>query len=352
MTVNYANSQEDLTNFLPNPYNKEVFILTDSNCTHHCLPLITSIYKIPGSSIFTIKAGETNKDVSSYIQVIDFLATKNASRNAILLNIGGGIITDLGGFVASTYKRGIQFINIPTSLMAMVDAAHGGKVGINHNHLKNYIGSFSDSQKVIIYPDFLKSLPTKELLSGFAEVLKHGLIADKQYWNQIKSLQPSEINPSQWMDIIQKSIYIKTSITSQDKRESGIRKNLNFGHTIGHAFESWALSADISITHGHAVAAGMICEAYLSMRLNQLPEIELKEITSHLTPIYNNVPIKTEDFDSLLTIMSFDKKNSNQQIHMSLLHSIGNCHPDIVADEQTIRDSLDYYLGQYHATNL
>lgn len=316
--------------------------ITDSNCLLHCIPHVVSQTELTNTFVF--EAGEQNKNSHTFLNGIEYLAVKNLSRKAILINIGGGVTTDLGGFMAATYKRGVRFINIPTSLMGMVDASIGGKVGINHRGLKNYIGAFYRPESVLICPAFLDSLPRAEIISGFAEVLKHGLIADRSYWEVCKKLDIRNSNGIDWMPIVKKSAAIKSDVVSRDHNEQGVRKALNFGHTIGHAIESFFLQQNKNITHGQAVAAGMLCESYIAHNRIGLSEDELKDIHIYIKCIYDKLPFDVQDIEPILEYMRFDKKNMGNTLLFSLIPSIGSCETDIEVSENKVRDALEYYL--------
>ncbi len=321
------------------------FFITESNCLTLCIPKIGLSKSESQSSVFVFNPGEKNKNSSSFLKAIEFLASKNASRDALLINVGGGVTTDLGGYIAASYKRGISFINIPTSLMGMVDASHGGKVGINHGNLKNYIGAFVNASHIYICTDFLKTLPEQELISGFAEILKHGLISDKTYWTECSNIEPTELSSEKWLPIVKKSIDIKSAIVNDDFKEQNIRKILNFGHTIGHSIESHFLKHNKNITHGQAVASGMIMEAYISNKLSTLPEIELNEIESTIDKTFERVAIEHKDIDELLSFIKFDKKNKAGNINMSLLKSIGVSKYDRNVSHELIKEALEFYIA-------
>lgn len=345
MAVHFCNNSLELENLLQHISPDEVFTITDDNCNTYCLPELIAAKTLSIHNTFTFPSGEKNKCLATYENAIDFLAKKNLSRKGTIINIGGGVTTDLGGFVAASYKRGVRFIHIPTSLMAMVDASHGGKVGINNKELKNYIGSFSQPDCILIYPGFLKTLPEVELLSGYAEVLKHGIIADKSYWEYTKTLNPFDISATDWLSIIQQSIDIKMAIVEADPLEANERKKLNFGHTVGHAFESLLLKQNASISHGHAVAAGMIVESAIAHRINKLPLHEQNDITHHISKLYDKLPIYHTDIPQLITLMSYDKKNPQKGIEMALPNNIGQCDYNISLETDVIEACLIQYMS-------
>lgn len=309
-----------------------IFILTDQNTARHCYPKIRRM--VPAHTLIRIKSGEKNKDLKAAASIWKALSKASAGRKAVLINLGGGLVTDIGGFASSAYKRGIRFINIPTSLLAQVDASSGGKTGIDLDGWKNQIGSFAFPEAVYIDPRFLKTLPKRELNSGWTESLKHGLIADAGYWNALRQLKTSDLISS---SLIKRSVEIKARITSEDPKEKGLRKILNFGHTMGHAFESAYLKSRRPLLHGEAIAAGMICEAYLSRKCLGLSDQALQEIVSTLRPV---VPVREIRLakNKLFGLLQQDKKNQYREISFSLLRSIGeacydqHCPPDLILE--------------------
>ena len=268
--------------------------------------------------------------------LIDF----GADRNALLINLGGGVITDMGGFVASTYKRGIDFVHIPTTLLSQVDASVGGKTGVDIDGIKNIIGTFTQPKAVFVVADFLETLPQRQLLSGLAEMLKHGLICDAAYWDQLKT---SDLNiPT--AELIYRSVAIKNQVVMEDPNEKGIRKSLNFGHTIGHAVETYSLLNDEDhLSHGEAIVIGMICEAWLSNKKTGLSDAELTEITNVLGTLYPKYNIVDGSYDTLTELMQKDKKNQSGKINCTLLTRIGQYHIDNICTETELCDSLRYY---------
>ena len=296
-------------------YSK-VAILVDENTKRDCL---NKLPNFENSIVIEIQSGEENKNISTCNFIWEQLSKNNFDRNALLINLGGGVIGDIGGFCASTYKRGIDFVQIPTTLLAMVDASVGGKLGIDFDGLKNQVGLFVNPKIVIINPEFLKTLDKNQLVFGFSEVVKHALIADKEFWNTILETPFDKLN---WNYIIEKSVQIKNNIVLNDPREKGERKKLNFGHTFGHAIESYYLQKGTPVFHGQAIALGMLLES----KMSDLTEIEKGEITefilSNFTLPYN--PAKNKLIQFLLN----DKKNKAGKINFSLLEGIGNCSID------------------------
>ena len=325
--------------------DRAFFILVDKNTENKCLDTLKQ--HIPDNKetrVISIPAGEQHKTVESAEKIWQFLASHHADRGAVLINLGGGMINDLGGFAASTYKRGISFINIPTSLMGMVDAAIGGKVGINFNGLKNMVGMFSQPDSIYIFPEFLKTLPEQEIESGYAEILKYALINDKNLWDVMKN---KNINDFQSLeDLIAFSILIKAEIVEQDPEETGIRKTLNFGHTFGHAFESFWNDNINPTSHGTAVAAGIICEGYLSAKINNLADETLEEIQTTIQKNYSWPAINKENIPELIQLMLNDKKNENTRVNCSLLDETGKCKYDQLIPQELLEEALNYFINE------
>jgi 3-dehydroquinate synthase len=328
------------------------FILVDQNTIKHCLPLLVDHVKaLKSAEIIEVESGEHNKNIEVCIELWKTLGEYKANRRSVLINLGGGVIGDMGGFVASTFKRGIEFINIPTTLLSQVDASVGGKTGIDLNNLKNEIGVFNNPSLVIVYPNFLKSLNKKEYLSGYAEIIKHALIADASYWKKVVKTELSD--EVEIANLIKRSIEIKHHVVKNDPLEKGLRKTLNFGHTIGHALESFFLEKnETTLLHGEAVAAGMICESYLSFKKNKLSHTELDEITSFIMSLYKQVFFKKEEEIRLIELMQHDKKNEDSNIIFSLLSKIGKSDINKTCSVDLIRDSFKYYREQYSVQNV
>ncbi|QIK16832.1 3-dehydroquinate synthase [Blattabacterium sp. DPU] len=320
---------------------KNIFILIDDITYTHCLPILfQKIDFLKKSNLIQIKSGEKEKNIDTCIQICKSLEKFKATRKSLILNLGGGVITDIGGFVASIFKRGIRFINIPTTLLGMVDAAIGYKTGVNLDSIKNEIGSFYIPEFLIIDTHFLKTLPNEEIFSGMAEMLKHGLIADKNFWKQMNQIQKNIIqDENQWTHLIQKSILIKQKIVDQDPKEKGLRKILNFGHTIGHALESYFMNIN-KILHGVAVTMGMIYESWISYKINGLSISDYKEIKYALSTLCPINKISDLEFQKLLLIMEHDKKNEKNKIQFSLLKEIGKCSYNCSVPYPLIKESF------------
>ncbi|MEO6150002.1 MAG: 3-dehydroquinate synthase, partial [Mucilaginibacter sp.] len=270
--------------------------------------------------------------------LIDF----GADRKALMVNLGGGVITDMGGFAASTYKRGIDFVQVPTTLLSQVDASVGGKTGIDVDSVKNIIGTFTQPKAVFIDYDFLQTLPPRQTLSGLAEMLKHGLILDAAYWNRLK--QSDLHNPA--AELIHASVILKNKVVIEDPTEQHIRKSLNFGHTVGHAVETWSLTHDADpLTHGEAIAIGMLCEAYLSHKRTGLSKQELDEIQFVIGSLYQHYSLNSAMYEDVYTIMLKDKKNIDGKINCTLLNRIGKFTIDNICTKEELYEALDYYVG-------
>lgn len=342
--IYFDNSLKSLTDFLANNSYSKIFIITDENTGKHCLPVLQS--KLPLLVTFDnieITPGEENKNIDFCIAIWRMLLDFEADRKALVINLGGGVVTDMGSFAASTFKRGIDFVQIPTTLLSQVDASVGGKTGIDINGVKNIIGTFAQPKTVIISSDFLKTLPSREINSGFAEMLKHGIIANKAYFEDLMQIENLENIDD---DLIYQSIQIKNHVVTTDPYELGLRKILNYGHTIGHAVESWSLNNEKHcLLHGEAIAIGMICEAYLANKLVKLSDLDLKTICETFLKIYGKKTIKAGIEAQLLETMRNDKKNNAGSINFSLPNKIGNCLFDIAVNESDIVESLEYYRG-------
>jgi 3-dehydroquinate synthase len=326
------------------------FILVDENTKEHCLPIfIKNTNNIEIHGVITIKAEQNNKNITETIKVWNQLTELGADRDSILINLGGGVVSDLGGFAAATFKRGIDFINYPTSLLGMVDASIGGKTGIDFVDVKNQVGLFTNPKCVVIDPIFLRTLDQKQLLSGYAEMLKCGLIMDRDLWANIANTKCTEIND--WDSLIVQSARNKVDIIRHDMHEKGLRKILNFGHTIGHAIESHYINEGLDITHGQAVAAGMICETYISSKLFEIECTQFEEIIKVIDNNFKRFDLKIDDLNSLLTYMKQDKKIKNGEYNFSLLRRLGKSVHDIQVDDNLIRESILYYIEGKNCSN-
>ena len=333
------------------PHDK-LFVICDSTTRDYCLPVISDYDCMEGYSVITLDPGDLHKT----LEYVDFawteLQQRGATRHSLIINLGGGMVTDLGGFVASTFKRGLQFINIPTTLLAMVDASVGGKTGFNYGGLKNEIGVFNNAQSVILNTTFLQTLDKENILSGYAEMLKHGLISDVQTWAELISGEV-DVNRDEFAATIAKSVAVKQRIVTADPTEQGIRKALNLGHTAGHAFESLALQRSkhpspaphqpSPILHGYAVAYGLVVELYLCCAKTGFPTDKMRQTVSFIKEHYGRMAITCDDYPHLLELMHHDKKNLGSDINFTLLGGIGDIRINQTATEDEIKEALDFY---------
>ncbi|MEM1214517.1 MAG: 3-dehydroquinate synthase [Bacteroidota bacterium] len=318
-----------------------VVVLTDINTQEHCWPLLADVLGDQVKGVITVPAGERHKTLETCTYIWKRLFELGAGRNWCLLNLGGGVIGDMGGFCAGTFKRGMDFIQIPTTLLSQVDASVGGKLGIDFYGVKNSIGLFRDPQTVWLDEQFFTTLSAREVRSGFAEIIKHALIADRQQWEDLLTI--NDLSAVEWSDWVACSVAVKQRIVEQDPFEKGLRKALNFGHTIGHAIESYFLETDIPLLHGEAIAAGMICEAHLSAQTVGLPETELQTITDYFLAHYGHQAIPEAVWPQLLATMRQDKKNEDHRINVSLLPRAGQVQVNQIASVAAIEESLLYY---------
>lgn len=323
--------------------NDRLFILVDSVTDRLCIPLVEHFACLQNASVISVGATDTHKTLNTLSSVWTALSNSGASRHSLLINIGGGMITDLGGFAASTFKRGIPYINIPTTLLAMVDASVGGKTGINFNGLKNEIGVFCPAHTVIIDTDFLKSLDRTNLRSGFAEMLKHGLISNTEHWARLINFNLDDVDYDELQQLVESSVKVKEEIVRKDPKEIGIRKALNFGHTIGHAFESLALSEKKPILHGYAVAFGIVCELYASCIKTNFPKDKMEQTIRFVKDNYGIFFFDCKQYDQLYELMTHDKKNENGIINFTLLGNIGDIRLNQSATKEEIFEMFDFY---------
>ena len=318
------------------------FILTDETTLALCWPIVQNYPCLKDAKPITIKAGDTHKDLESISHVWSELQRMGATRHSLLINLGGGMVTDLGGFAASTFKRGISFINIPTTLLSMVDASVGGKTGINFGGLKNEIGVFNNANCVILDTTFLQTLDEENILSGYAEMLKHGLISTEAHWRELMNFDIEKPDLKVLGDLVAKSVQVKERIVTEDPTEKGIRKALNLGHTVGHAFESLALQRK-PVLHGYAVAWGLVCELYLSVAKTGFPVDKMRQMARYIFEHYGRMPITCDDYPTLLELMTHDKKNTGSNINFTLLGGIGDIRINQTATKEEIEEALDFY---------
>ncbi len=335
---------------LINPLEKAFFeqfryskigVLVDENTFRDCYPILKKLLPQP-HLVIQIRSGEEHKNLQTCTSIWQQMTDNQFDRKSILLNLGGGVIGDMGGFCASTYKRGIDFMQIPTTLLSQVDASVGGKLGIDFQGFKNHIGIFRNPNHVLIDAQFLKTLPERELRSGFAEVIKHCLIADANYWEKITQ---NDLHQQNWAEIIRHSVRIKYQVVTQDPTEKGLRKILNFGHTVGHAIETiYMESPEVErLLHGEAIAIGMICEAFISLKKGLITEKTCQKIQKYILKIYGKMPVREDFMEVILQNTLQDKKNEGSTIHASLLVGLGECAFDIPINAQEIRSSILYY---------
>ena len=330
-------------NLSENKYSK-ILILVDENTNEHCLPTILPILETDlAIEIIELESGEENKSIDTCIQVWNALIELGADRKSLIINLGGGVISDMGAFIAATFKRGIAFINIPTTLLAMVDASIGGKNGVDLGGLKNQIGTITNPEMVIINSDFLETLPQNQMRSGLAEMLKHGLIADKNEWGKFRNLEA--IDFLDFDEFIKKSIQIKNNIVTQDPTENGIRKALNFGHTIGHAIETYFLENPnkTNLLHGEAIAAGMVMESYIAFQKNLISKEEYLDIKKVLNNLFGIIEINENEVGEIMNLLIHDKKNEYNKVQFALLNEIGN----IIINQHTENDIIIQSFTDY-----
>ena len=341
-SITIGDIQKSLTQFLSKQIVSKIAVIVDENTEKYCLPIVADI--IGDVKVIKIVSGEENKNLTTCQNIWNSLTKHNFDRHGLIINLGGGVIGDMGGFCAATYKRGLSFINIPTTLLSMVDASVGGKLGIDFGSYKNHIGLFQTPNHVFIDPKFLTTLPEKELKSGYGEVIKHALITSEDDWSQ---LHTSDFDAINWTAIIEKSVAIKSEIVAQDFKESGVRKTLNFGHTIGHAIESYFLEqgSESKILHGEGVAIGMICECYISTLKLDFPKQALHEIEKYIIEVFKPVKIPEDANSKIVMLCGQDKKNARNKIQAVLLKSIGTPITDSEITTEDILGALRYYSG-------
>lgn len=317
-----------------------LFILTDEQTARLCYPLVAEV--VGEAHLITIPAGDDKKHIDSLCHVWSELSSHGATRHSLLINVGGGMVTDLGGFAAATFKRGILCINVPTTLLAMVDAAVGGKTGINLHSLKNEVGAFYPAEAVVVSSQFLHTLDAPNLVSGFAEMLKHGLISTEEHWSQLVCYDLNRPDLNALQPLIMESIHTKEHIVEQDPTEKHIRKALNLGHTLGHAFETLAMRRGTPCLHGYAVAWGLIGELYLSHVREGFPADKLRQTVAFIKEFYGSFAFTCKDYDELLALMQHDKKNVGSNINFTLLGGIGDIRINRTATKEEIFEMLDF----------
>lgn len=334
--------KEDLAEAIKRCEPDKIFILADETTAIKCFPLITGTNGLENARFITIKPTDTHKDIESVTSVWRELCGHGGTRHSCLVNLGGGMVSDLGGFAASTFKRGVKFINIPTTLLSMVDASVGGKTGINFCGLKNEIGVFNNADSVLIDTEFLRTSDKQNICSGYAEMLKHGLISDENHWAELVNFDLMQPNLKKLQTMVADSIQVKERIVNEDPHEYGIRKALNLGHTFGHAFESMAMRRERPILHGYAVAYGLVCELYLSCIKMGFPTDIMHQTVNFIRDNYGQYNFTCNDYQELIELMKHDKKNTAGVINFTLLGGIGDIHINQIATKNDIYEAFDF----------
>jgi 3-dehydroquinate synthase len=351
------NVAEELQQFLDKQQYDKVFLLADDVTEKNCLPIIGKVAQLQQEEPIVIKNGDQQKDIENVQGVWHMLAKMGASRHSALVNLGGGMITDLGGFAAATFKRGIHTVNVPTTLMGAVDAATGGKTGVNFMGLKNEIGAFHHPDAVVVDCQFLKTLDRYNFLSGYAEMIKHALIHSQQTLNQILAftldndkpiymLDPITVDINTLSKLVKESVLIKENFVKQDPNEQGVRKALNLGHTTGHALESLSFKHNDPVLHGHAVAAGLVCELFLSYKITGFPTEQLHKVTNFVKQYFPTVNFQCNDYTQILQLMTHDKKNTHGVTNFTLLSDVGNVLINQTTNKELIEQALDFYQDE------
>ena len=334
--------KRDIGEAIQSCQHDRLFVLTDTTTAKLCWPIVKPLSCFDGAQLITIGESDDNKTLDSLVQVWKALQEGCATRHSLLVNLGGGMVTDLGGFAASTFKRGLAFINVPTTLLSQVDASVGGKTGINFGGLKNEIGVFNCADTVLLSSEFLKSLDLKNLLSGYAEMLKHGLISDEESWKELLRFDLEELDYEELGTLVAKSVRIKEGIVTEDPTEKGIRKALNLGHTAGHALESLAMENGRTVLHGYAVAWGLICELYLSVVKCDFPKDKFRQTVQFIREHYGDPILDCKHYERLYELMKHDKKNVGNDINFTLLADIGKLRLNQQATKDDIFEMLDF----------
>ncbi len=332
-----ANLERELAGAIDECHADKKFVLVDETTERLCLPVVGGFECMQGVETIVIKAGDEHKTLDSLSHVWSELQRMGATRHSLLINLGGGMVTDLGGFAAATFKRGISCINIPTTLLAMVDASVGGKTGINFGELKNEVGVFRNASSVILDTVFLQTMDRENILSGAAEMLKHALISSREMLAEVMEAEcPSS-------SLLERNVAVKQRVVLEDPTEQGLRKALNLGHTVGHAFESLALRRGTPVLHGYAVAWGLVCELYLSVVKTGFPVDVMRQVVGYIIEHYGRMDITCNDYPQLLELMTHDKKNTAGRINFSLLSDVGQLCLNQTATQQEIEEALDFY---------
>ena len=335
--------ENDIAEAIGKVAHDKLFVLTDTTTQELCWPVVRDFAVMQQAQTITIQSTDEAKTLETLAYVWCALQKGGATRHSLLVNLGGGMVTDLGGFAASTFKRGMAYINVPTTLLSQVDASVGGKTGINFGGLKNEIGVFNCAQSVILSSMFLRTLDRENLLSGYAEMLKHGLLSTTENWAELLNFDITEPDYDILLGLVAKSVSIKEGIVTEDPTEKGIRKALNLGHTAGHAIESLALQEGRTVLHGYAVAWGLLMELYLSARKYGFPAKELHQMEAYIKEHYGKFHYECRHYETLCDFMSHDKKNQGGNINFTLLGGIGDIRINQTATKDEIEEMLDYY---------
>ena len=335
--------EENLARAIGNCPHDKLFVLTDRITQEKCWPLVADFPCMVGATHIVIDPTDEHKNLETLSAVWTMLGHEGATRHSLLVNLGGGMVTDLGGFAAATFKRGIRYINIPTTLLSMVDAAVGGKTGINFNGLKNEIGAFCPAKSVLINTEFLRTLDHENICSGYAEMLKHGLISTERHWAELVAFDLEYIDYARLQDMVGQSVAVKENIVAKDPHEQGIRKALNLGHTAGHAIESLALQEGRTVLHGYAVAWGLVCELYLSCIREGFPKDKMRQTANFIKENYGTFAFDCKAYDTLYQFMTHDKKNTAGHVNFTLLGDVGDIRIDQTANKEEIFNMLDFY---------
>lgn len=331
---------KDLRDFVTARKYSSLGVLVDENTLRHCYPSIQPA--LPDHFTITVKSGEGEKNLTTCSAIWQAMTDKTMDRHACVIVLGGGVLGDMGGFCASTYKRGIAFVLVPTTLLAQADASIGGKLGIDFNHYKNHIGVFQHPALTLLHSGFLKTLPQSELRSGFAEIIKHALISDKSLWEEIST---KSLADQDWDALIRHSVEFKARVTTEDPTEKGLRKILNSGHTIGHALETYLLHSGSPIMHGEAVAAGLIAEGFIARQRGLIKDTDFRKLCSFVVSIYGKISLKPAELDAIGQIALQDKKNKGNRILCVLLDGIGNARWDCEISLEEVKNALTFYLA-------
>jgi 3-dehydroquinate synthase len=332
------NPATDLEQFLNTKNYSKLSVLTDENTLRHCYPLLKNA--LPTHELIQVASGEEHKNLQTCTAIWQSMTEHSLDRHSVLIVVGGGVLGDMGGFCAATYKRGIDFILIPSTLLAQVDASIGGKLGIDFNHFKNHIGVFQHPTFTMLHAGFLKTLPTAELRSGFAEIIKHALISDERLWSDIKQ---KSFETQDWDHLIRHSVSFKSKVVAEDPKEKGLRKILNAGHTIGHALETYLLSRNNKVLHGEAIAAGLIAEAFIAVKHELLSPQLLTDISQYILQVFGKIQFVEKDDEGIAQLIGQDKKNKGNKVLCVLLEGIGKARWDCEISSEEVKRALSFY---------